>query len=134
MTAEELSEKFDKLIKDYQSEFPKEWKEDISFKQTQILYTGMLQKRKKTLTFEDIDDAYLEGWLMARRLFSKKYEKLLGFIDLLNHGALPQDQHNLLDRILDYTGESEKVFRRIHNIYSTEELLNDTSPSLASKQ
>ena len=129
MTAKEISEKFDRLIKDYQPEFPKEWEEDISFKQSQIIYKRMLQNRKETLTFEDIDGAYLEGGMMARRLLSKKYEKLLGFIDLLNHGVLTQDQHDLLDKILEYTGESEEVFRRIHKVYSIEELSNNSSPS-----
>ena len=134
MTQKELSEAFDKFMKGHQPKLPKEWEEDISFKQSQILYTGMLQKRKETLTFEDIDAAYLEGGIMARKLISKKYEKLLGFIDLLSHGALTQDQHDLLDKILEYTGEPEEVFRRIQKIYSVEELLNSTSLSSAPEQ
>lgn len=47
MTVKELSEKFDKLIKDHQPEFSKEWEKEISFKHFQIIYEKMLQNRKK---------------------------------------------------------------------------------------
>ena len=123
MTTKELNEKFDELMKDHKFTVPESWNDDITFKQSQIIYRAMLEKEKESLTFKDIDDAYLEGGMFARRLSTKKYEKLIGFIDLLNHSVLEPNQHEILDKILEHTGISFEELRRIGMVYSPEELI-----------
>lgn len=123
MTSKELSEKFDELYENMNVRIPEELQDDISFKQFQLVYTMMLKKQKETPTFEDIDDAYLNGGYWARRLLSKKYEKLIGFIDLLTHGALTKDQHEILNKVLEYSELTEEDLRRIRLVYPPEMLL-----------
>ena len=71
MTVQELHERLDKSMKDIKPQFPEGWNDDIFFKQSQIVYKMMLQKQKKEVTFEDIDDAFKAG-----AQWQKEYSKL----------------------------------------------------------
>lgn len=51
-----------------------------------------------------------------------KYENLIGFINLLAHSALTEDQHKILDEILEYSGETQESLASIANRYNVENL------------
>ena len=92
--------------------------EAFSLNRASLVYRMMLEKDKDTPSFDDIEAAYHSGAYYGRGQINVKYERLLFLIDMINHGALTQDEHKLLDNILEYAHVKEDDLRRIRNTYT----------------
>ena len=118
MTAKEFRDKFEELSKDFKFELTEEMKEGASLKQASMVHKWMLQKEKETPTFEDVEEAYHSGAYWGRGQMLKKWESLIGYIDLINHSSLTKDQHEVLDKILEESKVTEDELRRIRLVYN----------------
>ena len=63
-------------------------------------------------------EAYHSGAYWGRGQMLKKWESLIGYIDLINHSSLTKDQHEVLDKILEESKVTEDELRRIRLVYN----------------
>lgn len=79
-------------------------------------------KEDEVIPTEGLIDGIIQfGTAIGMRYYNlgqEKYERLLFLIDMINHGALTQDEHKLLDNILEYAHVKEDDLRRIRNSYT----------------
>ena len=71
-------------------------------------------------------EGFHAGAYWGRGQMNGKYEKLIAFIDLLAHGVLNLDQHEILDKVLEFSGITEDELRRIRKVYPPELLESKT--------
>ena len=53
----------------------------------------------------------------VRKEWHKQYDRLLGYLVALNHSCLTKDQHDIVDKIIAYTGEDANTLRKAEIVY-----------------
>ena len=61
--------------------------------------------KDKTVEYIKVEDAHV-----AVNLARKKYYILIGYLNTLSHSVLTMEEHELLDKIMDFIGEDESVY------------------------
>ena len=61
--------------------------------------------KDKTVEYIKVEDVQV-----AVNLARKKYYLLIGYLNALSHSVLTMEEHELLDKIMDFIGEDEAVY------------------------